>query len=387
VLRLVSVLFVVESAMYSAVTPLLPHYAHLLGLSKTAAGVLAASYSAGLIVGSVLGWWLAVRLGLRRTTLIGLGLLAGSSVAFGLGGTVVVLDGWRATEGVAAGCIWSGGFTWLVAAAPRERMGRLIGGAVGASILGTLIGPVIGTVAATVSTRATFGGVGLVAFGLMAWVLRVPTPPLQRVRGTTSALSAMRHERTIPLAGWIIALEAMAWGSSGALIPLRLARLGTGQVGIGAVYLVASAVAVAAAPIVGRLSDRHEPRLVMRVGLVIVPPLLIAIGLANSPIALGALTIACMGGAVSALLVPAGTVMTHSAERSDVALASAAAMLNFAFAIGGAIGASAGAALAQATSDLVPFIALAGLMLATFTAMSIGHVAEAAGGPGPDANS
>jgi predicted MFS family arabinose efflux permease len=86
VLRLVCVLFIVEAALYAAVAPLLPHYAHLLGLSKTAAGVLAATYSAGLIAGSVLGGWLAERLGVRSTTLIGLGLFAAASVAFGLAG-------------------------------------------------------------------------------------------------------------------------------------------------------------------------------------------------------------------------------------------------------------------------------------------------------------
>jgi predicted MFS family arabinose efflux permease len=374
VLRVVSVLFVVESAMYGAVAPLLPHYAHLLGLSKTAAGVLAASYAAGLIVGSLLGWWLAVRVGVRSTTLFGLGLFAAGSVAFGLGGSVEVLDGWRATQGVASGCIWGGGLTWLVAVAPGERVGRLIGAAVGAAIFGTVIGPVIGTVAATVSTEATFGAVGLVAACLMAWVWRVPSPPAQRVRGKTSVLSALRRDGTLAIGGWVIALEAMAWGVSGALIPLRLAGLGVGQVTIGAVFLASSAVAVVAAPIFGALSDRHPPALVIRSGLLLAAPLLIAIGLANSAVLLGVLTIVCVGGALGTLAVPASTVVTHRAERLGVALAAAAAMFNLAFAIGETIGAPAGAALAQATSDVLPFAAVAVLMLATFALMSTsGH--------------
>jgi MFS family permease len=372
VLRLVSVLFVVESAMYAAVVPLLPHYAHLLGLSKTAAGVLAASYSAGLIAGSLLGWWLAVRVGVRSTTLVGLALFAGASLAFGLGGSVVVLDGWRAAQGLASGCIWGGGLTWLVAAAPRERIGKLIGVAVGAAIFGTVTGPVIGTVAATVSTGATFGAVGLIALCLMGWVARVPAPAAQRVRGTTSVLSALRHDRALALGGWIIALEAMAWGVSSALIPLRLSRLGAAQLAIGAVFLLSSAVAVGAAPFVGGLSDRLPPPLVIGAGLLISSPLLIAIGIVSSPVALGVLTIVCVGGALSALAVPASALVTHSAERVGVALAAAIAMFNSAFAIGETIGAPAGAAVAQATSDLVPFAALAVLMLATFAAMRIG---------------
>jgi MFS family permease len=364
-LPLVSVLFIVEGAMYAAVAPLLPHYAHLLGLSKTAAGVLAASYSVGLIAGSLLGWWLALRLGVRATTLIGLGLFAAASVAFGLGQTVVALDCSRAMQGVASGCIWGGALTWLVAAAPDEHRGRLIGAAVGAAIFGTLIGPVIGTVAATVSTRATFAVVGLASLGLMAWVLRVPAPPPQRVRGTTSLLSALRLHRALAVGAWIITLEAMAWGVSSALIPLRLAQLGASQVAIGAVFLASSAVAVGAAPIVGRLSDRGDPARLIRVGLFVAPPLLIAIGLASSTVVLGILTIICVGGALSVFGVPASTLVTHRAEQIGVALASAAAMFNFAFALGEALATPTGAALAQATSDLIPFTALAGLMLAT----------------------
>jgi predicted MFS family arabinose efflux permease len=365
------VLFVLESAMYSAVAPLLPHYAHHLGLTKTAAGVLVASYSAGLIAGSLLGWWLAVRVGVRSTTLFGLGLFAAATVTFGLGGSVVALDVSRAAQGLAAGCIWGGGLTWLVAVAPRERVGRLIGIALAAAIFGTVIGPVIGTLAASLSTGATFAAIAAVTVCLMGWTLVVPAPPLHRVRGTTSMLSALRRDRTLAVAAWIIALEAMAWGALGALIPLRLAQLGAGQIVIGAVFVIASAIGVAAAPIFGGLSDRREPTLIIRAGLLIAAPLLILIGLASSAIVLALLTIVWAGGALSALGVPASAILTRRAERIGVALAAAAAMFNFAFATGETIGAPAGAAVAQASSDLVPCAALAGLMLATFAILRL----------------
>jgi hypothetical protein len=112
---------------------------------------------------------------------------------------------------------------------------------------------------------------------------------------------------------------------------------------------------------------------VIRTGLLLAAPLLIAIGLSSSPIVLGGLTIVCVGGTLSALAVPASAVVTHRAERIGVALAAAAAMFNFAFAIGETIGAPVGAALAQATSDLVPFAALAVLMLVTLVGMSVGR--------------
>ncbi len=73
---LVRVLLLFESAMYSAITPVLPHYAHVLGASKPAVGVLAGAYPAGIIPGSLIGAWIATRAGVRRTTLVGLLLFA-----------------------------------------------------------------------------------------------------------------------------------------------------------------------------------------------------------------------------------------------------------------------------------------------------------------------
>jgi len=42
-LLLVRILFMFESTLYAAVTPVLPHYARVLGASKPAIGVLAAA--------------------------------------------------------------------------------------------------------------------------------------------------------------------------------------------------------------------------------------------------------------------------------------------------------------------------------------------------------
>ena len=52
-----------EAVLYSVLTPVLPHYANAFGASKPAIGVLAASYPAGMIPGSLLGAWIATRAG------------------------------------------------------------------------------------------------------------------------------------------------------------------------------------------------------------------------------------------------------------------------------------------------------------------------------------
>ena len=89
---LVSAVVLVDTAFFAAIAPLLPKYAADLDLSKSAAGILTASYAAGTLVGSLPAGWLAVRFGVKPTLLTGLSLLAITSVAFGFANHVVLLD-------------------------------------------------------------------------------------------------------------------------------------------------------------------------------------------------------------------------------------------------------------------------------------------------------
>jgi len=59
-LLLVAVLVFVDTMLYAALTPLLPHFAHELGLSKLRAGILVAAYPAGALVGGLPGGAAAV---------------------------------------------------------------------------------------------------------------------------------------------------------------------------------------------------------------------------------------------------------------------------------------------------------------------------------------
>src|SRR5687767_13839947 len=99
---------------YAAVVPLLPTYQDDLGLSKAAAGVLSASYAAGTLTAAIPSGYLAARIGARRTLIVGMALLAVSSVAFGFANEVALLDAARFLQGVGGACSWAGGLAWLV---------------------------------------------------------------------------------------------------------------------------------------------------------------------------------------------------------------------------------------------------------------------------------
>ena len=209
--RLVSLIGVVlmfESALYSAVTPILPHYAVTLDASKTAIGVLSAAYPAGLIPGAFLGFWVATRAGVRRTTMIGLVGFGLAVIAFGFGTSIVTLDVLRAIQGMFCGLIWCGGLTWVIYVTPVERRSRTLGSVLGAATFGTLFGPIIGTVAVAIGTGPAFALVGCMALVLAAMTLRHPEPTAsssaepQTDRPATSFVRRGRATTCDSASGW-----------------------------------------------------------------------------------------------------------------------------------------------------------------------------------------
>src|SRR5437016_5940102 len=193
---------------FAALTPLLPHYVHEFHLGKAGAGVLQATYPAGALVAGIPGGIAAARLGVKPTVLIGLSLLALTTVAFGLADSVWTLDLARFLQGISSAFSWTGALSWLVVAAPAGRRGQLIGSAFGAAIAGALFGPVLGAVASFTGTGPAFGSVAALAFVLAAAAWRTPaatpTSP-QPLRMLFRALLIRRIQ--IPM--WLCLLPAL----------------------------------------------------------------------------------------------------------------------------------------------------------------------------------
>jgi MFS family permease len=384
---LVSVLLLFESAMYSAVAPVLPHYAHVLHASKPAVGVLNAAYPAGIVPGSLLGAWVAARAGVRRATLTGLLLFAVSIVAFGFGTDIVVLDALRFIQGIGCGFIWGGGLTWVIAVAPRERRGAVLGSVIGAAIIGTLLGPILGTLAVTVGTAPVFTVVGVVAFGLAAWTLRMPEPPPGWQGGASGTpLRTLTRARRILLGAWLILLEAATIGATSTLVPLRLARFGAPGVAIGATFLVASLMSALVSTPIGRLVDRRGAGPPLCAGLTMTAVLMALLPIPHSAAGLAILATVALGGPLTAYTIPAMSIITETAERVGVPLVMATMLLNLAWAFGETIGAPAAANIAQATSDTVPLLMLSAIMLLTLVPvvrarLGVAHVPDQPNSP------
>ncbi len=364
--RLVKVLFLLESSLYSAVTPMLPHFAASTGASKAQVGVLAASYTAGLIPGALLGGWLAIRFGVRRTTVVGLLIFATALTAFGFASSLPWLDGLRAVQGVASGCIWGGALTWVVAATPTDRRGHVLGSVIGAAIFGTLIGPVLGTAAVAFGGDVLFTVVAAASLLLVPWVVRSPVPPWPE----PAPRPPLRHVVRTPglvLGGWLVMLDALTIGATNTLIPLRLNRFGASAVVIGGTFLCASAVSTVVSPLTGRLSDRRGATLPIATGLAAAAVLLAVLPLPHGVAPLVALMVVLMGTCVTSFGIPAAWLLTDASERAGLAVAVGTTLFNLAFAGGETIGAPVAATVSQHSSDVVPLLGLAVLMLGSLT--------------------
>ncbi len=366
--RVVGAVVFVDTLFYAAIAPLLPTLAKQLGLSKLSAGALTASYAVGMLISSVPAGVLAVRIGPKSTVYLGLALLAGSTLAFGMLDSFVALCAARFVEGVGGACSWAGGLAWIVAGSTAGRRGALIGGAVGAAVAGALFGPVIGTVAVAIGRAPAFGVAAAVSVALIGAANRLEDPSVRSGQGLRDLRDACTNPN-VAVAMWLVALPAIVSGTLNVLGPLRLHRLGAGAAGIGAAFVAATAIEAVISPPIGRLSDRRGRLLPLRVGLAAAAGVLLCFTLPGSPLTL-ALVIVAIAAALGAFWAPAMAMLADSAATRGLDQGFAAALMNLAWAGGQILGAGGGGAVAKVAGDALPIAVLAGLCAATLLGLA-----------------
>jgi MFS family permease len=314
-------------------------------------------------VGGLPGGAAAARLGARRAVLVGLTLMGLSSLGFAFAQGFWPLATARFLQGCGSGFTWAGSFAWLLAAAPRERRGELIGTGLGAAVFGALFGPVVGAAAALIGRAAVFTALAGLAVVLAAWTLQLE--PIPRDAPSVSAMGRALRDTRFAGGLALMGLPALLWGVLSTLAPLRLADAGWSATAIGAAWLVGAGLETVLSPIAGRVLDRRGVVLPVQVALAAGAAVSVGLALSPRPLAYVPLLIVA-GGAYGVLFTPAFALIAEGAERSGLPQGMAFGLMNAAWASGALIGPAAGGAVAAASGDVAPFLISSGLCAVTF---------------------
>ena len=354
----------VDTIFYAALTPLVPYFNEEFGLSKSAVGLLGGAFGAGVLAGAAPGGYLASRVGVRASALVGLALMSLTSVGFALADETWLLVVTRFVGGFGSALSWVAAFTWLVARAPEERRGELIGVMLSAAVVGALLGPAFGSAAAIVGLVPAFATVAVAGVLIALWAAFEPAPA---PTGGGSLLGALRTVRSTPalLTGlWFIGLSPLLFSALAVLVPLDLAAVGWGAAAVGAVFLVSAGFETVVHPLLGRWTDRSGYRAPVVAGLLASMGILAVLAWAVNPWLL-ALLVVVAGGAFNAPLVPGTALFSRGTEKAGLDQAVAFAITNFAWASGYAVGSPLGGFLADLGGDALSYFFLMGVCVLT----------------------
>lgn len=357
---LAAALLVVEAAMWSVVAPLLPLYAHAFGLSQAAAGLIAAGYTAGVALSASAALVVPLSWGPRAQIVTGLVVLTAATVLFAAAPSVGVLIAARVAQGIGGGQVWVGAYSWLISAGTPERSARYVGLGVGASALGTVAGPVVGTLAvATGPTVTLLALAAVVAAALPCVLVGRSDPPSPRGRLAFAALRSRDPSHSL----WPVALLSLPVGLSVAVAPLRLHALGFSPVGVGAIWLAASALGSVVSVGAGHRTAPRNRWTLITAGMIGTAACLLLVGLATSPTLVAVALVAMVGVTYAAAMPGAGALVADRPSLAGSAMAAPAVTL---ITITGAesVGSAGGTELAR-LSPAAPFGLLAAVILAT----------------------
>src|SRR5215217_4231557 len=362
-LALSCAIVLVDTIFYAALYPLVPYFQDEFGLSKSVVGVLSGAYGAGVLVGSAPGGFLASRSGVRVTALVGLILMAMTSVMFALVDTTWLLVLSRFVGGFGSALSWVAAFTWLVDRAPEDRRAELIGVMISSAVVGALLGPVLGSVAATIGLLPAFASVSVAGVVIAIWAALEPAPASSGDISLLPVLGTIRQPRFLTSL-WFIGLSPLLFSALAVLVPLDLHGLGWGAAAVGTVFLVSAVFEALVHPLLGRWSDRSGYRPPVFAGLLASIGILLLLTWVGSPWVIGLLVVLA-AGAFNSTLVPGTALFSRDTEKAGMDRAVAFAITNFAWASGYAVGAPVGGFLADLRGDALSYLSLTVVCLLT----------------------
>ena len=360
VLLLFAAMFVTELG-WSGISPLLPSYADLYGLSPSATGFILTIASVAILVVSLPAGALSRRFAARTLTLWALVAVTAGNLITGMGDTYPMLLAGRAMMGVGLGAMWVACVAWLHDAA-GERSAQALALTTSVVGIGSLVSPAmtgylgehfsLGTPFVVLGVVAGVFGVALLLFPTDGGRTPEPGPPLREMIRAAGADREMVASLVLTLA------VSLFWLTAELLVPLRLDEHGLSPSEIGLAFSLASCLFIGSSALTARAADRYAT-----LRLASVWTFVFAAGIAIAAVGTSVLAtlvflsvIGVATGVMISLTYPLGAI---GARAGGFSVAVVGALLNMVWAASGIVGPTGGGSLAGTFDDRVPYAVLA----------------------------
>jgi MFS family permease len=325
-------LVLASSAAQFAIVPVMPAYAHVLGLSGFQQGMVLGASGLAVLAICVPAGALSDRFGAGRLTLCAGALMAIALFAQALAGSFTVLLGSRLLFGAGYGVLWTAGLSWIAGTARAGSAGK--GSGLGASVACSGIGGVAGPAASGVLTQHF--GLAVPALGTAAIfvvitaglaVLRMPASTDATAAPAGASFRAVITDRTLICTAAAVLVAGVTTGVPALLGPAELHAAGASPGRIGLVFAIAGML-FAVGSIVTASAGRRALRVpVICAGMLAVAVALLPAALTSAP----AVIVAVLCGTTAArsiLWTVSYPLAAQGAEHSGAGLGVVVGLLN-----------------------------------------------------------
>ena len=325
-----------SSATQLAIVPILPVYAHRLGLSGLQQGALLSATGLAALAFALPAGALSDRFGPRMLTLCSGGLMAAALLIQAVAPAFPSLLISRLVFGLGFGTIWTAGISWLAGAAPG---GSSLGGSVAIAGVGGAVGPALSGAGVqyfglTIPFLAAAITLAVITAALGLLKIPAPAPPAPPVG---ASLRATVTDSTTISAVAAIVVAGVTTGVSAFLVPVQLHADGASSGEIGLAFSVAGMLFVAGSTLTAVAGGRAVRMPVAFAGM-------LALALAVSPAAFSSAPLAivsmlCATTAARAVLWTVSYPLGASgAQRSGAGLGVVMGLLNGVWAVTALLG-------------------------------------------------
>jgi len=356
----------VGEAMWSAIIPLVPEYAHRFALSPLESGFLLASASVAILIVSIPAGMVGDRFGVRRVTLVALALIALGDAGQGVASSFLGLVAARTLFGVGFGALWTTGLAWLSEAA-GERGSKALALTVTTAGVGNVAGPAFAGVLVDRYGLAAPFTVAAVVTGLIVTALALDTSGTGHREASKGlpggAVIAALHDRLVVTSLVLMALGGMIGGAVNLLVPLELHRDGVTAAGIGAAFAASAVLFIGISAGVAHLGDRAVRASVGAAACAFAAAIML-IPLASTAAASVVVFLLARGPVAAVLYTVTFPLGTAGGREAGIGVATVAALLNIVWAASMLVAPVAAGAVSQAAGDRAAYAAVAALSVA-----------------------